>query len=111
LYILSKLNLKNNFFSFSVTNKAEHLVCACEGDKYKFSQIQFNKVLESDTDDLYEPTGCWNPTFKASYNDIGVLVQTAMKQINLKFDHGQPVNNFVVETNFVNNFQIKINEF
>lgn len=111
LYILSKLNLKNNFFSFSITNKAEHLVCACEGDKYKFSQIQFNKVLESDTDDLYEPTGCWNPTFKASYNDIGVLVQTAMKQINLKFEHGQPVNNFVVETNFVNNFQIKINEF
>nr|WP_314494242.1 ThiF family adenylyltransferase [uncultured Chryseobacterium sp.] len=111
LYTLSKLNLEKKFFSFSITNKAEHMVCACDGDRYKFSQIQFKNVLDSDTDDLYEPTGCWNPTFKASYNDIGVLVHTAMKQINLKLEKNQPLNNFVVGTSFVNNFQIEINEF
>lgn len=111
LYTLSNLNLQQHFFNFAITNKATHLVCASNGNRYRFSQTQFNDVLESDTDDLYEPTGCWNPTFKASYNDIGVLVHTAMKHINLKLENGQPVNNFVVETSFVNNLQIKINEF
>lgn len=111
LYILSNLNLQNNFFSFSITNKATHLVCACDGNRYRFSQYQFNNVLESDIDDIYEPLGCWSPTFKASYNDIGLLIQTAMKHINLKLEHNQPLNNFVIETQFVNNLQIKINEY
>lgn len=111
LYILSNLNLQHNFLSFSITNKATHLVCASDGNRYRFSQTQFNDILKSDIDDLYEPTGCWSPTFKASYNDIGVLVHTAMKHINLKLENSQPINNFVVETSFINNLQIKINEF
>ena len=111
LYLVSQLNLKNEFFSFSITNKAVQLVCACEGDLYNFSQTQFNNVLKYDIEDLHEPMGCWNSTFKASYNDINMLVQTAIKHINLKIENKKSIANFVIETSFQENLKITVNEF
>ena len=73
---------------------------------------QFQNVLKFDIDDLHNPTGCWNPTFKASYNDINVLVQNAIKHINLRFAEKQKsLKNFVLETEVENNFNIKLKEF
>ncbi|MEJ5102384.1 ThiF family adenylyltransferase [Chryseobacterium sp. MYb328] len=111
LYLISKLNLTSDLFSFSISNKADHLVCACDGNRYLFSRTQFNNVLKYNTEDLYEPTGCWSPTFKASYNDINLLVQTAIKHINLKLEKNIAIGNFVVETEFEDNLKIALNEF
>jgi len=111
LYLMSKLNLKNNLFSFSISNKAGQLVCACEGNRYKFSRTQFNDVLKYDIDDLHDPVGCWSPTFKASYNDIALLVQAALKHINFKLEANKTIANFVIETTFEDNLKILLNEF
>lgn len=111
LYLMSKLNLKNDLFSLSISNKATQLVCGCEGNRYKFSRTQFNNVLEYDIDDLHDPVGCWSPTFKASYNDIALLVQTALKHINLKLEANKTIGNFVIETTFEDNLKITLNEF
>lgn len=35
---------------------------------------------------MYNPTGCWSPTFKASYNDVATLTQYALKIINGMID-------------------------
>ena len=111
LYLISQLSLKNNLFSISISNKAAQLVCACEGNRYKFSRTQFNKVLEYDIDDLHDPVGCWSPTFKASYNDIALLVQMMLKHINLKLENNKSIGNFVIQTSFEDNLKIELNEF
>lgn len=111
LYWISQLNLTKNFFSFSISNKAVQLVAACNANRYKFSQTQFNDILNYDIDDLHEPIGCWSPTFKASYNDINLLVQTALKHINLKIKTNKTIANFVIETSFEDNLKIVLNEF
>ena len=68
-------------------------------------------VLEFDVDDLHNPTGCWNPTFKASYNDINTLVQFAIKHINLRFEKDKALRNFVIESDDKDCLTIKLKEF
>lgn len=105
MYVLNKLKLKSKLINLSLTNHANELVCAFYPNIYNFVKNQFTNVLDNDVKDLYEPTGCWSPTFKASYNDIAVLVQIAMKQINSIFSGERNANNFVVQE-ISNSFKI-----
>ncbi|SIT17070.1 ThiF family adenylyltransferase [Belliella pelovolcani] len=112
LYVLSQLNINSTLLNLSISNHAKHLVCATEHNRYEFITSQFGgNILKFDVDDLHNPTGCWSPTFKASYNDINVLVQTAIKQINLKLEQEKTLRNFVIETDDMGGFNIKIKEF
>lgn len=112
LYVLSQLQIKSTLINISISNHAKHLVCAAEQNRYDFIISQFaGNILEFDVDDLHNPTGCWSPTFKASYNDINVLVQAAIKQINTKFKQEKTLRNFVIETDDTNGFNINIKEF
>lgn len=112
LYVLSQLQIKSTLLNLSISNHAKHLVCAAEQNRYDFIISQFaGNILEFDVDDLHNPTGCWSPTFKASYNDINVLVQAAIKQMNTKFEQEKTLRNFVIETDDTNCFNINIKEF
>ena len=57
--------------------------------------------------DMYNPTGCWNPTFKASYNDIECKVQVAMKHIIKMLSKLEPLNSFYITEDDLN---LKINK-
>lgn len=111
LYILSKLEL-NRYLTLSITNNAKELVCSVEPNSYKWVTNQYENVLENELEDVHNPTGCWSPTFKASYNDINTLVQFAIKHINLKMsDESKSLRNFVLKTNDEDIFSIKLDEF
>ena len=111
LYILSKLELKR-YITLSITNNAKELVCSVEPNSYNWVMNQYENVLENDLEDTHNPTGCWSPTFKASFNDINTLVQFAIKNINLKMsDDSKTLRNFVLKTNDEDLFSIKLDEF
>ena len=111
LYILSKLEM-NRYITLSITNNAKELVCSVEPNSYNWVMNQYENVLENELEDLHNPTGCWSPTFKASYNDINTLVQFAIKHINLKMsDDSKNLRNFVLKTNENDIFSIKLDEF
>lgn len=111
LYVLSQMRIDSILLNFSISNHSKHFVCAVEPNRYQFISTQFGSVLQFDVNDLYNPTGCWSPTFKASYNDINVLVQYALKHINLRFEQGKSLRNFVIETNDTDSLTIKLKEF
>lgn len=111
LYSLQQLQLNTSILNVSISNHAKHLVCGVEANRYEFIMNQFQNVLKFDLEDLHNPTGCWSPTFKASYNDINLLVQYFIKHINLKFDGKNGLRNFVIETSNQDLFQIKLKEF
>ena len=94
-----------------MTNEAKELVCAVEPKSYSWVMNQYENVLDNNLENIHNPTGCWSPTFKASYNDINVLVQYAIKHINTKMLNKEPLRNFVVNTNSEKGFTIKLNEF
>jgi hypothetical protein len=112
LYALSQLNINSTLLNLSISNHAKQLVCASERNRYEFITTQFNgSVLKFDIDDLYNPTGCWSPTFKASYNDINALVQFAIKHINLRFERDKALRNFVIENDDSDCLTFKPKEF
>lgn len=108
MYIFDTLDLNCDLINLSITNHARELVGAFYPNIYNFVLNQFMNVLENDSTDLYNPTGCWNPTFRASYNDISLLVQMAIKHIHNLYETGARKNNFIIESDFSN---LKIVEY
>ncbi len=111
MYTLNQLELKSDLINLSITNHAQELVCAFYPNVYHFVMSQFTEVLQQDTVDLYNPTGCWSPTFKASYNDIRLLVHYALKHINHVYEESLSKNNFVIETGSEGQYTPILKEF
>lgn len=97
MYALNSLKLAAELINISITNHARELICAFHPNIYKFVNNQFSNILNNDVEDLYEPTGCWSPTFRASYNDINTLVQLALKHLNRIISGEKAKNNFVIQ--------------
>lgn len=109
--LLNQLNTEKEFINLSITNHARELVCVTNPNLYSTMMHIFSTLQKEDDTDLYNPTGCWDPTFKAGYNDIAVLLQFAIKQINICYKNDQPIRSFYLSSQEENNFNIKITPF
>lgn len=108
-YILDKISPQARIINLSITNHAKDLVCAISPNSYS-SMMNIFKHLQNDTQDMYNPTGCWSPTFKASYNDINLLVQYALKHLNQMVELKRELRSFYLSTSLENEFIIKLNQ-
>ncbi len=109
MHILDKIDVTATIINLSITNHAQSLVCGVSPHTYKFVRHQFDNILENDVEDLYNPLGCWSPTFKASYNDISTLINFALKHINIMVSNKQ-LNSFVINQD--NNYEsLKVSKF
>lgn len=109
-YILDSLNLNCEVISLSITNNANELLCSVKPDLYQWLMGRGSFIAKSD-EPLHQPTGCWNPTFRASYNDINSLVQFALKHINLTMDSGKQLRHFYLSCTIENDYNIKMHQF
>lgn len=109
-FLLEDLNLSGDIFSLSITNHAKELICGTKQNLYGWLRQIFHQ-LDRETEDLYSPTGCWSPTFKASYNDISVLVQYALRHINCCYKKSSPARHFYLSCTEENQFDIKLTQF
>ena len=96
MFCLEELNIKARIINISITNHAKELVCAFSPNIRNYVETMYTKILNNDTIDLFYPTGCWNPTFKASYNDIATMVQFSMKHIVKMLTGEENITNFYV---------------
>ncbi len=109
-FILDSLELKTRVINLSVTNRARELVCVTNPNLYKWL-TEIYALFQQDDQDLYNPTGCWNPTFKATHNDIAVMVHHAVKQINHSFETNKPPGNFYLRAEAAENINITLHKF
>jgi thiF family protein len=82
--------------NLSITNHAQDLVCALSPNVTETVSLVFRQLNRPKEFDMYNPTGCWNPTFKASYNDIASKVQFALKHIISMLSNQEPKSNFFI---------------
>lgn len=82
--------------NLSITNHAQDLVCAFSPKITETVRFIYTMIHHDAISDLYNPTGCWNPTFKASYNDIASKVQFALKHIIRMLSNQEPTCSFYV---------------
>lgn len=96
MYVLDKLNLRAKLINISINNHANELVCAMGNNITETVKFIFTQIIKSDTLDMFYPTGCWSPTFKASYNDIATKLQLALKHIIGMLTAIEPESSFYV---------------
>lgn len=96
MYALDKLNIRAKLINISISNHANELVCAIGSNITDTVKFMFTQIVKSDMVDMCYPTGCWSPTFKASYNDIAVKLQFALKHIIGMLSSVEPESNFYV---------------
>lgn len=94
--ILEGMSLNAKVVNISISNHASELVCAFSPTISRFVHTSFNTIINNDTSDLFEPSGCWNPTFKASYNDIALMAQYAIRHIYRMLNGDSPTQNFIL---------------
>lgn len=96
------VDYKGRIVNLSITNLAQELVCVFSPNVSKTVKFIYSLLNRDAENDLYNPTGCWNPTFKASYNDIASKLQYAIKKVIKMLSGEEPISNFYVtedETN------------
>ena len=100
--VMDSVGAKAQLVNLSITNHAQDLICAFSPNVTETVLLIYD-LLKSDTEtDMYNPTGCWNPTFKASYNDIECKVQIALKHIIKMLSRLEPLSNFYITEDDLN---------
>lgn len=99
--MLDMMNLPGRVINFSISNKANEFV-SVTGTGNITSQKK--KIFENlagieQEEPFYPEVGCFQPTFEASYNDINLLLNYAIKEINIRLKNKVGLQSFVIRTN------------
>jgi proteasome lid subunit RPN8/RPN11 len=85
IQMLTDIDLENRIFYISMSNKAKEMICVTNADNVNLIERR-NQMLYSfgtfNEPEFREGTGCWHPTFEASYFDINQLLQFTLRKIN-----------------------------
>lgn len=87
LHFISYAVPNKKIISLSITNRAKDLLCITnrDGNPYELRKMYLSK-LEQDTKNFFvEGTGCYSPTFLATYSDVATLTNLALKDMNSSF--------------------------
>lgn len=96
MHLIEKSNTSAFVINLSITNHAQDLICALSPNISETVRTIYKFLNRDSSSDLFNPTGCWNPTFKASYNDISTLTQYALKHIIKMLNNQTPKNSFYI---------------
>ena len=94
--VMDATGTKAQVVNLSITNHAQDLICAFSPNVTETVLSVYSLLRHDAESDMYNPTGCWNPTFKASYNDIESKVQFAMRHIIRMLSNEEPRSNFYI---------------
>lgn len=107
MQVMDSTGTNAQLINLSITNHAQDLICAFSPNITETILLVYNLLKRDAETDMYNPTGCWNPTFKASYNDIECKVQFAIKHIIRMLSDLEPLHNFYITEDELN---LKINK-
>ena len=91
LHFLSYAVPEKEIISLCITNRSRNLLLfsSNDGNPFELRKMYLSKI-EQDTKNFYvEGSGCYSPTFIATYSDISTLVNLAVKELNAKISKNQ----------------------
>lgn len=91
LHFLSYAVPEKEIISMCITNRSRNLLLfsSNDGNPFELRKMYLSKI-EQDTKNFYvEGSGCYSPTFIATYSDISSLVNLAIKELNTKISNNQ----------------------
>lgn len=102
--MLDGMQLKGQVFNFSISNEAKHIaVITGLGNVSITKSGLFDRLVPDGGEPFFVATGCWHPTFQASYTDILVLLSYAINEINHRLESDQSIASFFISKNIGRN--------
>lgn len=99
IQMITDFHLRNTVFYISISDKAKELICVCNRDNSNIIERR-NQLLYSfgnyQEASFREGTGCWRPTFEASYFDINQLLAYCVRKINMFYKRNSAPRTFFV---------------
>jgi hypothetical protein len=106
--MFDKMQLKGQILNFSISNGANHLVMATGFNNTTILKNNiYNRIAPGINEPFFEGTGCWHPTFQASFSDLNVLVANAVNEINHRILSSQPISSFIIHKTVTENNKIR----
>ncbi|CAG0954426.1 hypothetical protein FLAV_00365 [Flavobacteriales bacterium] len=106
--MLDKMQLRGTIINFSITNEAKQFVTVTGQGNIHLIKNSIYERLSPNEQPFYVATGCWSPTFKASFVDINVVLSYAIAEIAKKLGEGKDINSFIISNESTNNIQYKL---
>lgn len=84
LHFISYALPDTDIISLAITNKAKELLCISNknGNPFELRKAYLSAIAQNTTDYYVEGSGCYEPTFKATYFDICSLVNLCIRELN-----------------------------
>lgn len=109
--ILDQLEIRNRtIVNMSISNHANDLVCIIENDNIYNKNSEIFQEINQDLMDMFNPQGCWNPTFKASFHNINALVNLALSNIDLRLKKGKVLKTFLLQVELGSSYKINLKD-
>lgn len=94
--MFDEMELRGDVINFSISNEAQHFVVVTGKKNVHLIKNDIYSKLPNDEEPFYVATGCFHPTFKASFSDINVLLHYAINEICNKTNRGIPLSTFII---------------
>ena len=102
--MLDSMQLPRNVINLSISNEANHMaIITGVGNIHLIKSSLFDRLSPGKTEPFFVATGCWHPTFKASYTDINVLLMYALNEINQRMERNIAINSFYISKSIAQN--------
>lgn len=101
LHFISYSLPNKDIISIAITNKARELLCISNknGNAFELRKTYLSAIAQ-DTKDFYvEGSGCYDPTFKATYFDVCSLVNLCIKELNSSMNKGKLMSSTIFKCN------------
>lgn len=98
--MLDEMGLRGEVINLSITDKANNLiVIAGKGNIHTTKSNLYNKISAGKAEPFFVATGCWHPTFQASFTDINAELMYALNEMNQRLESGDTIRSFYISKN------------
>jgi len=108
--IIDSFPIKSQLITISISNYAKDLVDVIGNENVFVENRKIYNEIDQDLGDMFNPQGCWNPTFKASFHNINALLNYSLSNIDYKLKQGLPLKTFMLEVTEEENYTIKLKD-
>lgn len=99
--MLDEMDLKGTVINLSISNEANHMaVITGTGNIHVAKSDLYDRLIPGKQKPFFVATGCWHPTFHASYSDINILLHYAINEIDHKLEKGVAVSSFYISKSY-----------
>lgn len=106
---IDEMQLKGTVINLSISDEAKQFVLVTGNGNIHLVKNSIYSKFTAIAEPFYVATGCWHPTFRASYSDINALLHYAINEISGRISKNMTIQSFVIEKEYDETGKLKYN--